>query len=271
MPENEEKQNIIAEARAFADREVRPYAADFEAAEALPRQLIDKMAARGYLAASLPTRYGGLDLDPVTYGLFTEEIGKACSSTRGLITVHTSLVGETLVRWGTEAQKERWLPAMVKGEKIAAFGLTEPFIGTDAKNVQTTYQREGDTYLLNGRKKWISFGDIADLILVVAANEGNVSVFMVERSTPGLSTAPIKGLLGGRASHIAEIELKDVRVPAENLLGKEGSGFTYVVSTALDHGRYSIAWAGVAIAQEAPWSPTRGSGVNSARNSTTSS
>jgi alkylation response protein AidB-like acyl-CoA dehydrogenase len=251
MSDHSRQEKLVEEARLFADQEVRPFAAEFEAREALPKELIRKMADRGYLAASFPEKYGGLGLDPVQYGLFTEEIGKACSSTRGLLTVHTSLVGETLVRWGTDEQKDRWLLPMARGEKIAAFALTEPGVGSDAKNVQTAYRQAGHKYIINGKKKWISFSDIADYLLVVASNDGRVSTFIVEREFPGVKTTPIKGLLGGRASHIAEIELNDVEVPQENLVGKEGGGFTYVVSTALDHGRYSIAWAGVALAQEA--------------------
>ncbi|MBD3306791.1 acyl-CoA dehydrogenase [candidate division KSB3 bacterium] len=245
------RQQILDEARQFVEEHIRPFAADFEANEALPRTLIEQMAANGYLAASFPEEYGGLALDPVSYGLLTEEIGKGCSSARGLLTVHTSLVGETLLRWGTEEQKTTWLPRMARGEKLGAFALTEPEVGTDAKSVQTSYRREGETFFLNGKKKWISFGDIADVFIVIASNGGEVSAFLVERQFPGVSTAPIKGLLAGRAAHIAEIDLTDVAVPAENVVGKVGSGFTYVVTTALDHGRYSIAWAGIAIAQAA--------------------
>ncbi len=245
------QQKILKEIEAFADSEIRPYAGEFEANEAVPRTLIDKMAERGYLAASFPEEYGGLGLDPVNFGLFTESIGKADASTRGLITVHTSLVGETLLRWGSEEQKQRWVVPMARGKKIAAFGLTEPNVGTDAKSVQTTYTKDGDDYILNGAKKWITFGDIADLMLIIASGEKGITAFMVEREMDGFSTKPIKGLLAGRASHIAEVTLENVRVPAENVVCKEGSGFTYVVNTALDHGRYSIAWAGVAIAGEA--------------------
>jgi alkylation response protein AidB-like acyl-CoA dehydrogenase len=246
-----EQQKIVDESRDFADREIRPFAAEFEAKEAVPRELINKMAQRGYLAASFPREWGGLGLDPVYYGLLTEEIGKACTSTRGLMTVHTSLVGETLLRWGTQEQKKKWIPAMVRGEKLAAFGLTEPEVGTDAKSVQTTYRKDGNKYIINGAKKWITFGDIADFFLTVTTGEKGITVFIIERGMEGVKTVPIKGLLASRAAHIAEISFDNVEVPAENIVGKEGGGFTYIVSTALDHGRYSIAWAGIAIAQEA--------------------
>jgi len=249
--DNTSQQKIVDEAREFADREIRPFAAQFEANEALPRELIDKMAQRGYLAATFPAEYDGLGLDPIYYGLLTEEIGKADASTRGLLTVHTSLAGEALLRWGNKEQKEKWLRPMAQGKKLACFALTEPEVGTDAKNVKTSYRKEGNKYIINGAKKWITFGNAADLFLTVTTGEKGITAFIIERGMPGLKTTPIKGLLAGKASHIAEIQLDNVEVPAENIVGKEGSGFTYIVNTALDHGRYSIAWAGVAIAQEA--------------------
>lgn len=245
------QKNIIEEVKKFADKEIRPFASDFEVNEELPSELIKKLAERGYLTASFPKKYGGLELDSVHYGLFTEEIGKACCSTRTLITVHTSLVGETLMRWGTEEQKNKFLKAMSSGERIGAFALTEPEIGSNAKEIKTSYRKEGNKYIINGIKKWISFAGKADFFIVIASNEGKTTSFIVEKGFEGVKTSAIKGLLAAKASHIAEIEMNNVEVPEQNVLGAEGQGFDYIVSTALDHGRYSIAWAGVAIAQEA--------------------
>lgn len=245
-----EQKELLQGATAFVNAEIRPHAARFDTEGALPREVIGKLAAHGYLGATFPKEYGGLGLDPVTYGLLTEEIGKGCANTRGLLTVHDSLVGECILKWGTGEQIAKWIPPMVRGEKLAAFALTEPEVGTDAKSIQTQYRQEGKNFILNGRKKWISFGDIADIFLVIARAEEKVTAFIVERER-GVVTRPIKGLLGGRASHIAEVELNDVLVPEENVLGKVGAGFMYIVNTALDHGRYSIAWAGVALAQAA--------------------
>jgi len=250
FPEDRRQQDIVDQAAQFAAEEVRPYAGLFEENEAISRELIDKMAKLGYLAATFPQEYGGLGLDPVYNGLFTEELGKACASTRAILTVHTSLVGETLLRWGTDAQKKKWLPQMASGEKIGCFGLTEPDVGTDAKSIQSSYVKEGNKFIINGRKKWITLGNIADFFLVVTRGEKGISCFLVERSMPGVRSTPIKGLLAGRAAHIAELEFENVEVPAENLLAKEGSGFTYIVNTALDLGRYSVAWGGLAVAQE---------------------
>lgn len=251
MEYKDQQVKILEEVANYAKNEISNLSYSIEKNDVMPKNLITKMAQEGYLAASFPKEYGGLALDPVHYGLFTEEIGKACCSLRALITVHTSLVGESILRWGTKEQKNYWLLKMAKGEKIGAFALTEPNVGSDAKNVQTEFKKNGNKYILNGKKKWITFGDIADFFIVIASNNGKVSAFIVERNFKGVLTNPIKGLLAGKGTHIASIELQNVEVPEENLLGKEGAGFTYIVSTALDHGRYSIAWAGVAIAQAA--------------------
>ena len=140
---------------------------------------------------------------------------------------------------------------MASGKKIAVFALSEPETGSDAANVQTRYEETDNGFVINGTKKWITCGDIADIFLVIASNGTKVSAFIVDRELGGITTSRLSGMLAGKASHIAEITFENVLVPKENLLGIEGGGFTYVVNTALDHGRYSIAWAGVAIAQEA--------------------
>lgn len=251
MNEDARQKMTVEEARKFAAEVLRPRAREFDREESLPRDVIDEMAKRKFLLAGLPVTYGGLGLNPVYYGLFTEEIGKACCSTRGLITVQSSLVGETLLRWGTEEQKTRWLLPVAKGEMLGAFALSEPEIGTDARGVQTSYKRDGKDYVLNGRKKWISFGEIAGFYIVIASCETEITAFLVEQNCPGVSVYPIKGMLANKAAHLAEIELKDVRIPRHHVIGKPGSGFNFIAGTALDHGRYSIAWASVAIAQEA--------------------
>ncbi|MCP1311727.1 acyl-CoA dehydrogenase family protein [Paenibacillus tyrfis] len=245
------QQSVIEQAEEYAEKVIRPQAGQFDRQESLPREIIDGLASRGLLGAPIPAQYGGLGLDPLYYGKLTEIIGKACCSTRSLLTVHTSLVGETLVKLGTPAQRERFLPDLAKGNRIACFALSEPGVGTDATSVKTRYEKRGDTYVLNGGKKWISFAGIADLYLVIAADGDTVSAFLVERTAPGLSVKPMSGLLGNRASHLAEVFFDNVEVPAENVLGRLGTGFSFVANTALFYGRYSIAWAGVAIGQAA--------------------
>ncbi len=252
MMQEEDQLRIVAEAEMFAAEQIGPRAREFDENGVLADDLIQDMAARGYLTANFPIEYGGLGLDPVHFGLFQQAIGKADCATRTLLTVHAALCGESLLRWGTKEQKQLWLPSMAKGESLAAFALSEPNVGTDAKSVETSYRKVGNTYILNGKKKWISFGDKADLFLVIAGNDQRqISAFLIPRDLPGVTTTPMKGMLAGRATHLAMIEFDNVEVPATNLVGMEGSGFTSVVSTALDHGRYSIAWAGVSIAQEA--------------------
>jgi alkylation response protein AidB-like acyl-CoA dehydrogenase len=159
------------------------------------------------------------------------------------------MVAQSILRWGSSLLKERWLRRLARGEVIGAYGLTEPNVGSDAQSVETQADRVGDFYVLNGRKKWISFGQIADVFLIFARCQGKPAAFFVERETPGLSTEPIFGMLGTRAAMLAEVYLKDCRVPQENLIGREGFGFTHVLPATLDFGRYSVAWGCVGIAQ----------------------
>ena len=179
MNDSISQQMILEQARTFADKEIRPRALEFDQKGILARDLIAKMAEKRYLLASLPERYGGLGLDPVHYGLFTEEIGKACCSTRSLITIQSSLVGETLLKWGSEKHKAELLPLIASGGKLGAFALTEPEIGTNAQGVQTVYSKTSHGYVLNGKKKWTSFGRIADFFIVIAKNENQISAFIV--------------------------------------------------------------------------------------------
>jgi alkylation response protein AidB-like acyl-CoA dehydrogenase len=236
MSDDHRQQTIISEARRFADVVIRPRAAEFDREERLPREIIAELAKKKFLLASLPETDGGLGLDPVFYGFFTEEIGKACCSTRGLITVQSSLIGETLLRWGTKEQKAQWLQPIAKGEKIGAFALTEPEVGTDARGVKTAYEKSGKEYVINGRKKWISFGEIADFFILIASCRGEITAFILERDRSGIKTTPQKGLLANRAAHLAEIELRNVRLPEENVIGRPGGGFTFITGTAMGDG-----------------------------------
>ncbi|MBW2173112.1 MAG: acyl-CoA dehydrogenase family protein [Deltaproteobacteria bacterium] len=251
MDDISRQRQLVEAAGEFANREIRPRAGEIDKRGIFPRDLIDGLAEKGFLVPSVSEEYGGLGLDPVHYGHFLEEIGKACCSTRTLITVNNSLIGETIVRWGSEEQRRTWLPLIASGKKIGAFALSEPNIGTDARSVETEYKEKRDMYVIDGKKKWISFAGIADFFLVIASGPEKATAFFVEREFHGVKTRPIEGMLAGRASHIAEIEFDSVTVPPENVLGRVGAAFPYVVGTALDHGRYSVAWGGVALAQEA--------------------
>ncbi|NSL87271.1 acyl-CoA dehydrogenase [Chitinophaga sp. Mgbs1] len=243
------QQALRKEFRSFVDTELLPYANAYDKEGYIPLELIQQLGEQGYLGATLPVEYGGRGMDQLSYGLLNEEIGRACSSTRSLITVHTSLTAETILRWGTKGQKEHWLPLLARGLKLAAFGLSEPDAGSDTAGIKTSYTEQNGSYELNGVKKWITFAQIADLYVIVARGEQGITAFLVERNTPGLTIKPMEGILGTRASMIAEIHLKHCVVPAENILGRKGWGLPQIVNTALDNGRYSVACGSLGIAR----------------------
>ena len=251
MTEQSSAQDVLAQARKFADEELRPRARQTDLEGRLPKEVLAAMGERRYLGATFPQEYGGLGLDPLLYGQLTEIIGTACPNTRALLTLQTSLVGESLLRWGTKEQVSLLIPKLARGEKLAAFALSEPDIGTDAGGIKTSYVREGGAFVISGVKKWITFGTIADVYLVFARNEDGITCFLVDRDTPGVDAQPMDGLLGMRGCHVSRIDFERVRVPAANVVGAEGSGMRFVASTALDHGRYSIAWAGTAVCRAA--------------------
>jgi glutaryl-CoA dehydrogenase (non-decarboxylating) len=236
------------EVRGFVDREVVPYANEWDRQEFVPREIVSRMAECGYLGFTVPVQYGGGGMSQAFYGILNREIGRGCSSLRSLITVHSSLFCETLNRWGTEDQKSSWLPLLASGKKIAAFGLSEPSVGSDAKNIQTSFTETESGFVINGTKKWTTFGQLADVYLIVAREEGkDVSAFIVEKETPGLEVKPLKGIMGTRASMLAELHLRNCEVPRANLLGRRGMGFLQIVNTALDNGRYSVACGSLGI------------------------
>lgn len=234
--------------RAFADAEVAPLAAAHDAEERIDPGLPAKLAKAGYLGALLPAEYGGRALDAVSYGMLHEEIGRACSSVRSLLTVH-DMVAETVRRWGSPAQRERLLPRLVSGELIAAFALSEPEAGSDAAAVVTSAEPAGDGFALTGVKRWISFGQLADVFLVFARAARGPTAFLVERSAPGLEVTAISGMLGTRGAMLAELRLDGCRVPADARVGAEGRAHPFLTATALTLGRYSVACGSVGIVQ----------------------
>lgn len=243
-----QQKNAQAEFRAFVNEEICPHASECDRQEFTPPKIIRKLANHGFLGAIIPQVFGGQKMDMITYGILNEEIGRGCSSIRSLLTVH-SMVAHALGKWGTKSQKEYWLPKLASGEIIGAFALSEPNVGSDAKSVETTATLAGNGYILNGQKKWITYGQIADVFLVFAKFEGKPTAFLVEKNSPGLSIKPISGILGVKASMLAELQFADCYVPLENLVGKLGFGFSYIAASALDYGRYSVAWGCVGIAQ----------------------
>ena len=247
---SEEHQMVQRMVRDFAAREIAPYVKEHDRSQTFDRAILTKMAAQGLLGICLPVRYGGAGMDFISLGLACEELEYVDTAYRVILSVHVGLNGLTLLQWGTEEQKQRYLVPQSLGQKIATYGLTEPAAGSDAVGIQTTARREGDHWVLNGEKMWISLADVADHFLVFAwtdlekkraRDHTGMSAFIIERSFPGVQTGTIHGKLGVRAGNTGWISMKDVPVPPENMLGHEGEGF-YIAMSALDNGRYTVAW-----------------------------
>jgi butyryl-CoA dehydrogenase len=249
----DEQRAVREMARKFADEYIIPVARDNDINERFPGDIIERMGDLGLLGGPIPVEYGGAGLDYISHALVTEEVGKACSSVRTTISVQISLVELSLASWGTEEQKRRYLPAMCSGKLIGCFGLTEPNAGSDPSGMETSAVADGDHWVLNGHKIWISNGGVAGLAIVFAQTDkskGNrgIGAFLVDRGTPGFSTRDMHGKLGLRASNTGELILEDCRIPKGQLLGKVGEGFKVAMS-ALDNGRYSVAAGCVGICQ----------------------
>lgn len=233
--------------REFVDTAVAPYADEFDRAQEIPAAVLKQVAERGYWGAVLPASVGGAGMDMVTLGVLHEEIGRGCSSLRSLLTVHT-MVAAALRRWGTGEAKQRWLPGLASGDLRGAFCLTEPGAGSDLSAVSTTATRQGEHYVLDGIKKWITAGQLADLFLVFARTGPGLSAFLVEADNPGVCRTAMTNVLGTRASMLAEVSFTRARVPVSALVGREGAG-ALVATGALDLGRYSVAAGCVGILQ----------------------
>ncbi|MEZ4513144.1 MAG: acyl-CoA dehydrogenase family protein [Chloroflexota bacterium] len=249
-----EQQRIQAMARRFAQEEVAPLARETDESGEFPIHLVRRMGELGFLAGPIAVQYGGSAMDYLSFTLVSEELGRADSSVRGFLAVHASLVSLCIRDWGTEAQKMAWLPRLATGELIGCYCLTEPNAGSDAASMETTARDEGDSFVLNGTKHWITNGGIADVALVFASVDRSlrhrgICAFIVETSTPGFNRRPMPGKeLGHRSSDHAFITFDECRIPKSALLGEVGGGFTVAMS-ALDHGRLGVAAGAVGIAQ----------------------
>lgn len=235
----------------FAHREIKPIIKEHDRQHTFPHELLPKMAAQGFLGVCLPVRYGGAGMDYVALGLVSEGLEWADSSVRETLAVHVGLHALPIFQWGTEAQKETFLPSLATGEQIACFGLTEPGAGSDVAAMTSHARREGDHYILNGEKMWITLADVADRMLVFAktapAKEAaGITAFIVERGWPGLTTGTIKGKMGVWASNTGWINMSEVPVPESHRLGEEGEGFKIAMS-ALDNARYTVAAGAVGL------------------------
>ena len=249
----EEHLMIRDTARKFAEEELAASAAERDEKEEFPGEAVKKLGELGFMGMMVPAAYGGAELDTVSYVLAMEEIAKVDASTAVIMSVNNSLVCDAINEWGTEDQKQRFLVSLAGGTLLGAFALSEPEAGSDASNQRTTAARDGDTYVLNGTKNFITNGLHANVVLVFAATDRSkgphgVSAFLVEKETPGFSVAKKERKLGIRSSDTVSLAFEDARVPAANRLGEEGQGFRIAMKT-LDGGRIGIAAQALGIAQ----------------------
>jgi len=247
-----EEQRLIQETvRSFVDERVLPVAVENDVNHQLDLELIEGMAELGLLGIIIPEEYAGAGLDFVSEALACEEIERGEAAFRTLISVHVGLNSSSLLKYGSEEQKQRWLVPQAKGEKLACFGLTEPGAGSDVAAMRTTARREGDVYVLNGQKNWISYASVADHALVFAKTEPEakhkgISAFVLEQGMAGFTTADTEHKLGVWAGSTGELFFENVEVPAENLIGEEGQGFE-IAMYGLDQGRFTVAAGAVGV------------------------
>lgn len=252
---SENQQMIVQSVRDFAEREIRPYVMEWDESQEFPLSLFRKMGQQGYMGVLVPEEYGGAGLGYIEYVNIIVEISKVCGSVGLSTAAHNSLCTNHILSFGNEAQKRRYLPKLATAEWIGAWALTEPNTGSDAMRMKCVAVKDGDDYILNGTKCWITHGKSSDVIVVIARtgellDSHGMTTFVVERGTPGLKAGKKENKLGMRASETAEVIFEDCRIPAANVLGKEGDGFIQAMKI-LDGGRISIASLGLGIAKGA--------------------
>ena len=246
--------------KEFAENEVKPLAQEVDETEKFPTGTVEKMQKYGFMGIPVPKEYGGQGCDPLTYTMCVEELSKVCGTTGVIVSAHTSLCCDPIMTYGTEEQKQKFLTPLAKGEKLGAFGLTEPGAGTDAQGCQTKAVLDGDEWVLNGSKCFITNGKEADIYIVIAVTsvtedkrgrkKKNFSAFIVEKTAPGFSFGTKEKKMGIRGSATYELIFEDCRIPKDALLGQEGKGFPIAMHT-LDGGRIGIAAQALGIAEGA--------------------
>lgn len=228
---------------------VRDQAADWDLRGELPAKVRQAAATAGLHRVGLPARYGGSGGTPLELGELCAGLGAVCSALRGLVTVQ-GMVAAALSRWGTAAQRDHWLPALASGDQLAAFAATEREAGSDLAAVATRIEEDGGIVTVTGAKRWVTFGQDADVFLLLGAGVGGPAAVLVEADRPGVTTEPVTGQLGMRAARIAHVGFASVRVPRANLVAPAGFGLSHVAATALDHGRFTVGWGCVGMAEE---------------------
>lgn len=250
---NEEQTMVRNMMRDFADREVVPLAREDDRTERFPWDIIEKMSPLGLLGAPVLPEYGGMGLDNLSYAIMIEEIGRASFSLRSIVSAHISLASQTILKWGNEEQKKRFLLPMTRGQFLGCFATTEPNVGSDVASVETTATLKGDEWVLNGNKMFITNGGVAGVALVFAQTDKSkgykgITCFLVERDMPGFTSKAIHGKMGVRSSNTAELAFEDCRVPRANVLGAVGDGFKVAMS-AFDNARMCVAAGCVGLGQ----------------------
>lgn len=242
---SEEQELLRKTVRQFVDKEIMPYIREWDEKQHFETSILKRLADLGLMGVCIPEQYGGSGMDYNSLAIVCEELERGDTAFRTAVSVHTGLNSMTLLQWGNEQQKQKYLTPQAKGLKVGAFGLTEPNAGSDVAAMQTTATKQGDYYILNGSKTWISLCDVADHFLILAYTDKSkkhhgISAFIVEREWEGFSSKAIKGKLGIRAGNTGELFFDNVMVPKENLVGEEGEGFKIAMS-ALDNGRFTVA------------------------------
>ena len=252
---SDEQLMIQSMVREFSRKAIAPTAAERDRTKEFPADNLKKMAELGLLGMMIPAEYGGEGADTISYVLALSEIAYSCASTAVVMSVHNSIVCESILRFGSEAQKKKYLPKLAAGKMLGAFGLTEPEAGSDPVSQVTAAVRDGDTYLINGTKRFTTTGKNSQLVIVTAKTDESqrhrgISAFLVEKGTPGFKVGHMEDKMGLRASDTTDLLFDDCRVPDGNLLGREGEGFKLAM-TALDGGRIGIAAQSIGVAQAA--------------------
>ena len=255
FPLSDEHKMIQTAARDFAQNEIAPIAAKFDESGEFPRETIKKMGAMGFMGIEVPDEYGGAGMDTLAYVLALEEIARADASHAVIMSVNNSLYCHGLLKFGTEEQKRKFLPPIASGKAIGAYSLTEPMSGSDAGTMKSRATRDGDFYVLNGRKSWVTSGPVAEYMVIFMMTDPEkkqkgVSAFLLEVNTPGVTRGKKEPKMGIRASATSEMIFENVRIPAANRLGAEGEGFK-IAMTVLDAGRIGIASQALGIAEAA--------------------